>query len=123
MRTSISIQGLQLFGHHGLYEEERRLGQRFLFDVRCHLAEVRSHRDDRLERSIGYDRLADDVARISGARKFQTVEALAEDIARGLLGAYPPIASVEVGVSKACPPMAHVLQAARVEIAMSRDEL
>ena len=29
----ILLQGIQLYGYHGVYDEERRLGQRFLFDV------------------------------------------------------------------------------------------
>lgn len=33
MLTTIQIAGLQTFGYHGLFEEERRLGQKFTFDM------------------------------------------------------------------------------------------
>jgi dihydroneopterin aldolase len=33
MLTTIQIAGLQTFGYHGLFEEERSLGQKFTFDI------------------------------------------------------------------------------------------
>ena len=33
MLTSIKITGLQTYGYHGLFEEERTLGQKFSFDI------------------------------------------------------------------------------------------
>ena len=82
MRTLVSIHGLQVYGYHGLFDEERRLGQKFLFNVRCELADVPTHLDDQLEHSVGYDVLANEVSAISAAQKFKTVEALAETVAR-----------------------------------------
>lgn len=123
MRTLVSIHGLQVYGYHGLFDEERRLGQKFLFNVRCELADVPTHLDDQLEHSVGYDVLANEVSAISAARKFKTVEALAETVARQLLGSHPVIRAVEVHVAKSSPPMAHALSAATVEVALRRDEL
>lgn len=123
MRTLVSIHGLQVYGYHGLFDEERRLGQKFLFNVRCELADVPTHLDDRLEHSVGYDVLANEVSAISAAQKFKTVEALAETVARTLLGTHPVINAVEVHVAKSSPPMAHALSAATVEVALRRDEL
>ncbi|MBF1165349.1 MAG: dihydroneopterin aldolase [Dechloromonas agitata] len=123
MRTVVSIQGLQLYGYHGLHDEERSLGQRFLFNIRCRLGEVRSHLDDRLEHSVGYDVLAREVAGISESRPFHTLEALAETIARALLVAHSAIDTIEVHVAKCSPPMAHHLDCAAIEVTLARDEL
>ena len=41
MLTTIQISGLQIFGYHGLFEEERRLGQKFNFDIDATLNAVR----------------------------------------------------------------------------------
>lgn len=123
MHTVVSIQGLQIYGYHGLHEEERSLGQRFLFNLRCQLNDGLSHLDDRLQRSVGYDVLARDISDISASRQFHTLEALAETIARALLVAYPVVARIEVHVSKASPPMAHHLNSAAVEVILGRDEM
>ena len=45
MLTTIQIAGLQTFGYHGLFEEERRLGQKFTFDIDCLLYTSPSPRD------------------------------------------------------------------------------
>lgn len=123
MRTFISVRGLQSYGYHGLFQEERTLGQRFVFNLRCELSPQVSHLDDTLDRSVGYDVLAQDVVSISSERKFRTVEALAETIARRLLETHSMINSVQVQVSKFSPPMAHALESATVEILLRRDEL
>lgn len=123
MRTVISLRGLHVYGHHGLFDEERRLGQKFLFDLRCTLADVPTHGDDALHHSVGYDVLAGDIQAISAARRFQTLEALAECVARTLLERHAMLAAVEVGIAKASPPMPHALAAATVELGLARSEL
>ena len=46
--------GLHVFGYHGVEEEEKRLGQLFLFDVELEVGERGA--DDRLENAINYTR-------------------------------------------------------------------
>lgn len=123
MRTSISIRGLQSYGYHGLFEEERTLGQRFVFNLRCELSPQVSHLNDTLDSSVGYHVLAQEVVAISGERKFRTVEALAETIARRLLEKHAAIDSVQAEVAKFSPPMDHALESATVEVLLRRDEL
>lgn len=122
MRTTVSLHGLQVYGYHGIFDEERSLGQRFLFSIRCELAPVATHQDDQLGHSVGYDVLAAEVSAISAARKFRTMEALAEAIARSLLASHAVIVAVDVEVSKSSPPMAHALDAAVVEVRLCREE-
>ena len=59
MLTTIQIAGLQTFGYHGLFEEERSLGQKFTFDIDATLNPAPTHRDDRLDASIRYDAVVD----------------------------------------------------------------
>jgi len=40
MSVTVEIQGLEVFGHHGVEEDERRDGQRFLYDVDFDVAET-----------------------------------------------------------------------------------
>ncbi len=122
MRTKVSIRGLQLYGHHGLEDAERHLGQRFLFHVECRLNDVDSHLDDRLQHSVAYDALAAEIAAVSAAKKFHTIEALAEAVARALLSSHPCIEAIDVGVAKYSPPMPYLLDAASVEISLARTE-
>lgn len=85
MQTSIKITGLQTYGYHGLFEEERTLGQKFSFDISATLREVRTHLSDDLDSSVRYDAVVDEAVQIAASAKFQTLEALGETIAANLL--------------------------------------
>ena len=74
---------------HGLFEEERRLGQKFTFDIDATLNPAPTHRDDRLDASIRYDAVVDVAVSLAGETKYQTLEALGEAVAIGLLRRAP----------------------------------
>ena len=69
MLTTIQIAGLQTFGYHGLFEEERSLGQKFTFDIDATLNPAPTHRDDRLDASIRYDAVVDAAVSLAGANE------------------------------------------------------
>ena len=123
MLTSISIKGLQTFGFHGLFEEERRLGQKFLFDIRGQLAHTHTHQDDALQASVRYDAVVEEVVNISEGQQFMTIEALGEAIARGLLTRFEPLQDVTVGVTKFSPPLRQTIQSAGIEVRLNKAEL
>jgi dihydroneopterin aldolase len=104
MLTTIQIAGLQTFGYHGLFEEERRLGQKFSFDIDATLNTASTHRDDSLDASIRYDAVVDAAVSLAGEMKYQTLEALGEAIAIGLLRRFVLIDTICVGVSKFSQP-------------------
>src|SRR5947207_15227254 len=84
MLTTIQIAGLQTFGYHGLFAEERSLGQKFTFDIDATLNPAPTHRDDRLDASIRYDAVVDAAVSLACGMKYQTMEALGEAVANGL---------------------------------------
>ena len=69
MLTTIQIAGLQTFGYHGLFKEERSLGQKFTFDIDATLNPAPTHRDDRLDASIRYDAVVDAAVSLAGANE------------------------------------------------------
>ena len=123
MLTTIQIAGLQTFGYHGLFEEERRLGQKFNFDIDATLNSVLTHRDDNLLASVRYDAVVDAVVDLAGAMKYQTLEALGEAIAIGLLRRFALIDTISVGVSKFSPPIPHTLDKVGIVVRLVRSDL
>ncbi|HST15131.1 MAG TPA: dihydroneopterin aldolase [Gaiellaceae bacterium] len=75
----LELNGLHVFGYHGVEEEEKRLGQLFLFDVELEVGERGA--DDRLEGAIDYTQVAMAVRELSNARRFDLLEALATAVA------------------------------------------
>lgn len=120
MLTTIQIAGLQTYGYHGLFDEERRLGQKFRFDLEVTLRRVETHQDDKLDSSVRYDALADCVVELAGAMQFQTLEALAEAVALGLFERFVAIDAITLAVSKFSPPVTHTVDRLGVKIVLAR---
>ena len=71
----LELHGLHVFGYHGVEEEEKRLGQLFLFDLELEVGERGA--DDRLEGAIDYTQVASAIRELSNTRRFDLIEALA----------------------------------------------
>jgi 7,8-dihydroneopterin aldolase/epimerase/oxygenase len=120
MLTTIQIAGLQTFGYHGLFEEERSLGQKFTFDIDATLNPAPTHQDDRLDASIRYDAVVDAAVSLASGIKYQT---LGEAVAIGLLRRFALIDTITVGVSKFSPPIPHALGKVGIAVRLGRSDL
>jgi len=85
----IELAGLELHGYHGVLEEERRDGQRFLVDVEIEPAEATAGVTDRIADAIDYRRVVEIVLDVFGATSYQLLEALTSAIADRLLAELP----------------------------------
>jgi len=96
---TIELQGILLHGYHGVLDEERRDGQRFLVDVELDLEHEGAGRTDAIEDAIDYRRVVARVREISDARSYNLLEAFSAAIADALLDDFPAHA-VRVRVRK-----------------------
>ncbi len=86
--TTIELAGLGLFAYHGVNEDERRDGQRFVFDVWLEVPDG-TGASDRIEDPIDYREVAALVREISDGRQFRLLEALAAALAETMLERFP----------------------------------
>lgn len=93
----VELRGLEVFGHHGVYEEERRDGQLFLFDVQLDVGDRGA--DDDLARVVDYSRVAAKIRQLSEERRFKLLEGLATFVADTLFEQFAP-ARLELRVRK-----------------------
>ena len=84
----LELRGLHVFGYHGVEEDEKRLGQLFLFDLELEVGERGA--DDRLENAIDYTQVAMAVRELSNARRFDLLEALATAVADLVFDRFSP---------------------------------
>jgi dihydroneopterin aldolase len=75
----VELRGLEVFGRHGVYEEEQREGQVFLFDVQLDVGERGA--DDDLAQAVDYTKVAARVRELSDGRRFDLLEGLATYVA------------------------------------------
>ncbi|HXM57758.1 MAG TPA: dihydroneopterin aldolase [Candidatus Dormibacteraeota bacterium] len=114
----ILLEGMEFFGHHGVYEAERELGTHFTVDVELELDLGAAGRSDRLEDTLDYREPYRLVREVVEGEPCQLIEALAERAAQRLL-ALDRVSRVRVAVRKR-PPLPGGLRSAGVEVTRSR---
>jgi dihydroneopterin aldolase len=92
----VELHGLELFGRHGVGEDERREGQRFLVDVTLELNEPR---EDMLDATYDYRRARDVVREVNERETFTLLETFAA-AAADALAAEPRVERVRVRIRK-----------------------
>ena len=93
----VEVEGLEIFGRHGVSEEERKRGQTFLYDLRLEVSDAA--RSDRLEDTVDYVAVAEVVQEVSAANQYQLLEALAVAVADAVSERFP-VEGVRVRVRK-----------------------
>jgi 7,8-dihydroneopterin aldolase/epimerase/oxygenase len=96
MNVTVELVGLEVFGRHGVDDDEREQGRIFLYDVAL---EVVAPASDRLGDTVDYRAVAACVREVSDAREFRLIEFLAAAVAEELAARFP-IERVRVRVRK-----------------------
>ena len=86
MTLTVELVGLEVFGRHGVDDDERQSGRTFLYDVGL---EVEPPAADRLEETVDYRAVAACVREVSDAREYRLIEALASAVADELTRRFP----------------------------------
>lgn len=92
----VEIHGLEVFGRHGVNDDERRDGQPFLFDITAVVAEPV---EDTIGATVDYRRLRDIVREVSDGGSYRLLETLAAAVADAIVAALP-VEKVKVRVRK-----------------------
>ena len=96
--TTVEVIGLELHGFHGVGEDERRDGQRFLFDVWLEVPDT-AGTSDRIADAVDYREVVACLREVSDGRKFRLLEALSAAVADEVLARFP-VERVRVRVRK-----------------------
>jgi dihydroneopterin aldolase len=122
MSDRIFLRGVQVHAHHGVFEEEKRLGQRFIVDVDFWVDAGGYARADDPARAVSYADVHRTVVEIAGGASLNLIEAVAERIAQALLERFAAIEQVRVELHKPSAPIAGIFSDVGVEIIRRRGE-
>ena len=86
MSLTVELVGLEVFGRHGVDDDEREQGRTFLYDISL---EVPPPASDRLEDTIDYRAVAGCVREVSDAQEYRLIENLAAAVADELASRFP----------------------------------
>lgn len=116
----IFLRGIELHAYHGLYEEEARLGQRFVVDVDWWMDTRPAATHDAYDETVGYEKVFEAVHAVSSGHRFHILEAFAEAIAAEILRRFGRVEAVRVEVHKPHAPIPGILRDVGVEITRRR---
>jgi 7,8-dihydroneopterin aldolase/epimerase/oxygenase len=113
--VSIEINGLSLYTRHGVSEAERELGQRLVFDISFELDECDATVTDRIEDTIDYGEVCEQVALAAQERSYKTLERLCSAVADRLIDRFGA-ESLRVKATKPEPPIPLPVDEVSVEV-------
>ena len=113
--VTIEISGLSLYTRHGVSDAERELGQRLVFDVTFDLDECDATNTDRVEDTVDYSDVCEQVALAAQERSYRTLERLCTAVADRLADRYGA-ESVRVKATKPEPPIPLPVDEVSVEV-------
>ncbi len=111
---------LAFYGYHGVFAEEKKLGQRFIVDLVLQVELARAGTTDHLDDTINYGEVYEKVKEIVEGQSFRLVESVAERIANDLLNSFPLLQECTVKVIKPDPPIPGHYQSVAVELTRAR---
>lgn len=95
----VTLRGLKVRGHHGVFQHERENGQTFVIDLVLGLDTAPAAAEDELSRTVHYGVLAEEVAAVVAGAPVDLIETLAQRVADTCLG-HELVEEVEVTVHK-----------------------
>jgi dihydroneopterin aldolase len=119
--VTIEIVGLSLYTHHGVEEAERTVGQRLVFDLSFDVSDCDATVTDRVEDTIDYGEVCQQVALAAQERSYKTLERLCSAIADRMMDRYNADA-VTVRATKPEPPIPLPVEEVTVEVWKERTD-
>lgn len=112
----IIIKDLELIAEHGVFKEEKFLGQKFIITIEMLTCTRTAGKTENLEYSTHYGMVANDVEKLFTSTSFNLIETCAEKIAEMILTKYNLVEEVRVIVKKPWAPIRKYFDYVAVEI-------
>jgi len=111
----ISLEGIEIFAYHGLYDEERQKGSKFLIDIKIETNFDHAAIDDDISGTVNYEKLYYIISR-EMAIPSKLLENVTKRIVDKTLAEFPQILSISVAVSKLNPSIKGLCEKAKIHI-------
>ncbi len=101
----VEIKDLIVFAHHGVFQQEKELGQKFVVSVRLYLDMESAVRNDDVHKSVHYGEAALEITKFLQAENYNLIETAAGRLAEFLLMSYPTVKKVQIRLAKPWAPV------------------
>ncbi len=116
----IRMNEMVFYGFHGLHDEERSLGQRFVVTAQLRTDPATDQSIQKLEDTVDYTKVYADIKELMETHQFLLLEDCANTLADNLLRDYPLLQSVTITIQKPSVPIRGSLRSVEVELSRSR---
>lgn len=121
MKATIRIVNAHFYSYIGALPEEQVLGNRYIVNLTATYDATKAVASDDVADAVSYADLYDVIADKVGHSRDNLLEYVAGQILTEILDKYQLVDSCEITIQKAIPPIAGVIEAASVTLAVSRN--
>ncbi len=116
----IVINGLEVFAHHGVYEQEKLKGQKFIINAEFDVDTLTAGLSDEIDDTLDYGKVCEFINEYMVVNQFNLLEALINSLARKLLVTFDRISALSLEISKPDAPIPVKFNTVSVKIKRSR---
>lgn len=99
----IKIHGVEVFAHHGLFEDEAKNGQKFILD--CEFSLDTSLCREEIGKTVHYGEVTLDIVEFVTKNRYDLLETLANDLVKSLLKKYKLMSEIKLIIHKPNAPI------------------
>ncbi|HZJ91267.1 MAG TPA: 2-amino-4-hydroxy-6-hydroxymethyldihydropteridine diphosphokinase [Oscillospiraceae bacterium] len=115
----VEIKELIVFAHHGVFKQEKELGQKFVVSARLYLDTEADVIKDDVDSSVHYGEAAMEITRFLQAESYNLIETAAGRLAEHLLLTYSLLRKVQIRLAKPWAPVGLPLNEVAIELSRS----
>lgn len=116
----IYLKDIEIFANHGVFQEEKTLGQKFILSLELSLDIKEAAITFDLTKSVHYGELCHKVVEVFQEESLDLIESVVNKVASFVLDDYPMVKAVKVLLKKPWAPIGRHLDYAAVEITRER---
>ena len=117
----VELRGMQFFAYHGCHEQERKVGNRFLVELKMRAEESQALVSDDISDALNYAQAYQVVAR-EMAVPSHLLEHVANRILTALFASFPQLRWASITVEKLNPPLGGNVYSSAVTLERERGE-
>lgn len=100
MNDIIKIKSLEVFGYHGVFDEEKKLGQKYYINIELKLDKTFREIDGNMNKTVDYSKLVNSVREFFISDKWDLLESVANELVFFIFKEFSNISEVSVEINK-----------------------
>ena len=111
----VALLGVEFFAYHGFYEEERRIGNKYIVDIRIQTEITSSIDDDDLAKTVDYEKVYA-ILRTEIDVPAKLLEHVAGRMLHAIYEEFPFIRRLDIAVAKQNPPVGGICRESNITL-------